>query len=112
VSEVRRIVKVVPQYAFSLLLQTNVCKPVTNHLLPAGWSLEKRDFVMKAKREPLSFMRIGVVRDTRCFLKFWELVLKGAGASVFGITQETCKFCTFHSALIVILEDEIKLSLC
>jgi hypothetical protein len=87
---------------FSLLSQANICIPVTNHLLPAGWSLEKRDFVMKAKREPLSSMTIGVVSDTKCFLKFWELVLKGAGASVFGITRETSKFCTFHCALIVV----------
>jgi hypothetical protein len=87
---------------FSLLSQKNVCQPVTNHLVSAGWSLEKRDFVQKAKRKPLSSMRIGLVGNTKCFLKFWELVLIGAGASVFSITQGTSKFCTFHSALIVI----------
>jgi hypothetical protein len=70
--------------------------------MPAGWSLEKRDYITKVKRRPLSSMRIGVISDTKYFLKFWELVLKGAGASVFGITQETGKFLTFHWAWIVI----------
>jgi hypothetical protein len=87
--------------SFPLSLQENICKPVTNHLLPAGWSLEKRDFVTKVKRQPLLSMRIGVVSDTKYFLKFWELVLKGAGADVFGITQETSKFSTFHCTWIV-----------
>lgn len=82
-------------------MQANICKPVTNHLLPTGWSLEKRDFITKVKRHPLLSMKIGVVSDTKYFLKFWELVLKGAGARVFGITQETSKFCTFYCAWIV-----------
>jgi hypothetical protein len=69
--------------------------------MPAGWSLEKQDFITEVKRHPLLSMKIGVVSDTEYFLKFWEQVLKGAGASVFGITQETSKFCTFHCAWIV-----------
>jgi hypothetical protein len=79
-------------------LQANICKPISNHLVSAGWSLEKEDFMTKVKRQPLLSMRIGVISDTKCFLKYWELVLKGAGASVFSITQETSKFCTVHCA--------------
>jgi hypothetical protein len=78
------------------LQQTGVCKQITNYLLPIGWSLEKGDYVKKLVRRPLDSMKIGVVRDTKCFLNFWELVLKGAGARVFGITPETSKLFTFH----------------
>jgi hypothetical protein len=94
--------KLYHRLSFPLSLQEDICKPVTDHILPVGWSLEQRDFITKVNRHPLLFMRIGVVSDTKYFLKFWELVLKGAGADVFRITQETSKLCTFHCAWIVI----------
>jgi hypothetical protein len=47
-------------------------------------------------------MKIGIVSDRKKFLKFWELVLKGAGANVFGITPYMGKFFTLHCTWIVI----------
>lgn len=84
--------------SFLFSLQTNICKPITNYLVPTGWSLEKREYVTKKKKRPLASMKIGVVSKTKCFLNFWELVLKGAGAHVFGITPETSMLFSFHCA--------------
>jgi hypothetical protein len=88
--------------SFLFLLQTNTCKPVSSHLLPAGWSLEKQKYITKPKKRPLFPMKVGVVCDTVCFLKFWEMVLGGAGARVFSITSETSMLFIFYSSWIVI----------
>jgi hypothetical protein len=87
----------------SLLLQTNVCQPLSKHYLAAGWSLEKQGYVRRNPRKrPLSCVNIGLISDTRNFKKFWELVLKGAGACVFGISQKPSKFYTSHHACILV----------
>jgi hypothetical protein len=69
--------------------ETNVCQPLSKYYLAAGWSLEKQGYVRRNLRErPLSCVNIGLISDTENFRKFWELVLKGAGACVFGISQK------------------------
>ena len=87
----------------SFLLQTNVCQPLSKHYLAAGWSLEKRGYVRgNPSKWPLTGVNIGLISDTKNFRKFWELVLKGAGACVFSISQKTCKFYTCHYAWILV----------
>lgn len=71
--------------------ETNVCQPLSRHYLAAGWSLDKREYVRRnPNKRPLSCVNIGLVSDTKHFRKFWELVLKGAGAYVFGVSQKPC----------------------
>jgi hypothetical protein len=81
------------------LLQTNVCQPLSKHYLAAGWSLEKRGYVRRdPSKRPLFCVNVGLISDTKNSGKFWELVLKGAGAFVFGISQKPCKFYICHYA--------------
>ncbi|KAJ4433950.1 hypothetical protein ANN_16269 [Periplaneta americana] len=66
----------------------NSCLDTLEYVVPGGWSLEKKQYINKQKQRPLSRMKVGLVSEQKYFVKFWEIVLKGAGASVFLIPAE------------------------
>ena len=64
---------------------------MSSHVLPVGYSLEKRDFVNRAKAQPLQRVKIGLVSDAKFFVKFWKKVLEAAGAAVTVIPPQKSK---------------------